>query len=61
MEAALHAVDPEMKPHWGKTHHCGAATLERLYGAEKLEAFRALASEHDPQGKFRALQAHMMT
>eukprot|EP01045_Picozoa_sp_COSAG04_P056028 COSAG04_NODE_25926_length_301_cov_2.039604_2_plen_21_part_01 len=21
-----------MKPHWGKTHHCGAATLERLYG-----------------------------
>ena len=43
----------QMKPHWGKTHHCGAATLERLYGAEKLEAFRALASQHDTEGKFR--------
>ena len=43
-----------MKPHWGKTHHCGAATLERLYGAEKLEAFRALAAQHDPEGKFRS-------
>ncbi len=40
-----------VRPHWGKLFTVPAAQLQARY--EKLTAFRALAREFDPQGKFQ--------
>jgi alditol oxidase len=39
------------RPHWGKLFTPGAYDWESLY--PRFADFRALASEHDPEGKFR--------
>lgn len=52
-EAAINAVDPTMRPHWGKVHHMGADRISKLYGEENLEKFRELCTAHDPDAKFR--------
>ncbi|MCC9168070.1 FAD-binding protein [Pontibacter harenae] len=39
------------RPHWGKLFTMPQAALEPLY--EKMDDFRKLVSEYDPQGKFR--------
>jgi len=41
----------QVRPHWGKLFTMSAAELATRY--EKLPAFINLASEYDPQGKFR--------
>jgi len=40
------------RPHWGKRFHATAADLAPLY--PRLDDFRALVSERDPDGKFRS-------
>jgi len=39
------------RPHWGKLFTMHPATLQRQY--EKLDDFKTLAAEMDPEGKFR--------
>lgn len=39
------------RPHWGKLFTMAPAKLQSLY--EKLPAFKELAQQHDPKGKFR--------
>jgi xylitol oxidase len=39
------------RPHWGKRLHADASRLAPLY--PRMAAFRALASQYDPAGKFR--------
>lgn len=39
------------RPHWGKLFTIDPARLRSLY--EKLPAYRSLANEYDPEGKFR--------
>jgi FAD/FMN-containing dehydrogenase len=39
------------RPHWGKRHGLAASALAPLY--PRFEAFRRLAGELDPQGRFR--------
>jgi xylitol oxidase len=41
----------QARPHWGKLFTMAPARLESLY--EKLPAFRQLADQYDPNGKFR--------
>lgn len=41
-----------VRPHWGKLNSLVCPELEGLYPPGALAAFRALAKEHDPQGKF---------
>ena len=50
LEAALRPF--EVRPHWGKIFTMGREELERLYGAEAFDGFRALCREHDPSGRF---------
>jgi xylitol oxidase len=49
VEAALSPLKP--RPHWGKLFTMDKATLQSRY--ERLADFRALATKHDPNGKFR--------
>ena len=49
VEAALAPLKP--RPHWGKLFTMDRATLQSRYA--RLADFRALASKHDPNGKFR--------
>lgn len=49
VEAALAPF--QARPHWGKAFAMGAAQLAPLY--PQFEAFKALAHEVDPAGKFR--------
>jgi xylitol oxidase len=51
--AARRAAPFAPRPHWGKLFTLGAADIAGLYGPEAIRAFRALAAEHDPSGKFR--------
>ena len=53
LEAALHGVDPSMRPHWGKVHHMGPERIRQLYSDEQLDKFRELCKAHDPDAKFR--------
>jgi alditol oxidase len=41
----------EARPHWAKLNTISPARLNRLY--PKLPDYRALVTQHDPQGKFR--------
>jgi len=41
----------QARPHWGKLFTMAPSRLESLY--EKLPAFRQLAAQYDPNGKFR--------
>lgn len=41
----------EVRPHWGKLFTMPPASLRARY--EKLDAFRKLAAEYDPRGKFQ--------
>jgi hypothetical protein len=43
----------EVRPHWGKIHAMGAATLAAHHGEGILRRFRALCERQDPPGKFR--------
>ena len=52
----LPAIERELapfnaRPHWGKLFTLSPATLRSRY--EKLDAFRKLAAEYDPRGKFQ--------
>ena len=49
IEAALAPLNP--RPHWGKLFTMNKATLQSRY--PRLGDFRALAQQHDPNGKFR--------
>jgi xylitol oxidase len=49
LEAQLAPLDPI--PHWGKLFSLSPAKVQAGY--PRLADFRALAAEHDPQGKFR--------
>ncbi len=49
LEEALAPFHP--RPHWGKLFTISAAQLESRY--ERMQDFRALLSQYDPQGKFR--------
>lgn len=49
VEKALEPFNP--RPHWGKLFTMEPSLLRRRY--ERLNDFRALASRHDPEGKFR--------
>lgn len=49
VEAALAPFQP--RPHWGKLFVMPAAAFQPLY--PRLGDFRALATRHDPGGKFR--------
>jgi alditol oxidase len=40
----------KMRPHWGKLFTVSPATLRSRY--EKLDAFKKMAAEYDPRGKF---------
>jgi xylitol oxidase len=57
LESALAPFAP--RPHWGKLFAMPAATVASRY--PRLADFRALASRHDPHGKFRNafLDAHL--
>jgi xylitol oxidase len=41
----------KMRPHWGKLFTVSPATLRSRY--EKLDAFKKMAAEYDPRGKFQ--------
>jgi xylitol oxidase len=41
----------KMRPHWGKLFTVSPATLRSRY--ERLDAFRKMAAEYDPRGKFQ--------
>jgi xylitol oxidase len=41
----------DVRPHWGKLFTIAPAALRRRY--DRLEAFKELAAQHDPKGKFR--------
>jgi xylitol oxidase len=49
LEEALAPFHP--RPHWGKIFTMSAAQLESRY--ERMQDFRHLLSQYDPQGKFR--------
>ncbi len=49
LEAALAPFQP--RPHWGKLFVMPASAFQSLY--PRLADFRALATRHDPEGKFR--------
>jgi xylitol oxidase len=49
IEAALQPFN--VKPHWGKLFTMAPKTLQAKY--PRLNDFKALAAEFDPQGKFR--------
>jgi alditol oxidase len=49
LEEALAPFHP--RPHWGKIFTISAAQLESSY--ERMQNFRQLLSQYDPQGKFR--------
>jgi xylitol oxidase len=49
IEAALQPF--EVRPHWGKLFTIPGKTLQAKYS--KLEDFKALVAEYDPDGKFR--------
>jgi alditol oxidase len=49
LEEALTPFHP--RPHWGKIFTMSAAQLESRY--ERMQDFRHLLSQYDPQGKFR--------
>jgi xylitol oxidase len=49
LEAALAPFQP--RPHWGKLFVMPASAFQPLY--PRLADFRALATRHDPHGKFR--------
>jgi alditol oxidase len=49
LEEALAPFHP--RPHWGKIFTMSAAQLESRY--ERMQDFRQLLSQYDPQGKFR--------
>ncbi|WP_165064831.1 FAD-binding protein [Marisediminicola senii] len=56
VEAVLRDLDValrpfEARPHWGKLFETDAATIAALY--PRLDEFRALVSELDPDGRFR--------
>jgi xylitol oxidase len=40
-----------VRPHWGKLFTLSPADLQSRY--EQLPAFRKIAAEYDPHGKFR--------
>jgi FAD/FMN-containing dehydrogenase len=44
------------RPHWGKRHGLAARELEPLY--PRFDAFRRLAAELDPKGRFRSPYLH---
>lgn len=49
IEKALEPFTP--RPHWGKLFTIPASTLAKAY--PQIEAFKAFAQKHDPEGKFR--------
>lgn len=50
----------EVRPHWGKLFTLSPASLRARY--EKLDAFRKMAAEYDPRGKFQNafLKQHLL-
>jgi xylitol oxidase len=62
----LPAIERELapfnvRPHWGKLFTLSPEVLQSRY--EKLDAFRKLAAQYDPRGKFQNafLKQHILT